>query len=439
MKKILAMILALAMCLSLAACSGGGSKESQQPSSNPGTTSQAPAEDGVKNVKIGVLLPFSGASSYYAEHQFYGIKYALDHFLKNSDYDTSKLNIELVTADSTGTADVAVTEFERLVNEEKVNAVIGPYNSGAGAAIAPLAVKYKVPVMIVNAVSDIIMQEENTYVYRTNLGDKDGNASYMEFLRFMMALPGGGISKVAYVYENSDYGTSMYNNQSTNVFPELGIEVVLAEPFTSGSGDLSGVVNKVKASGADMVMVCAFTEDAVLFTRQMAEYEVDVPIFGCGAGFSTEEYVQQAGDKAEYVLNTGSWLYSPESMSDEANEICNAYMKEANTTVPNETFANGWLGMYSLLDAIYRADSAGRDDIAKALEATDIPAGHPALMFHSTFGGIRYEDDGTRYNQNAFAGMMLAQFQGGKWEILSMDENTTLVWPVPTWAERAAG
>ena len=35
--------------------------------------------------------------------------------------------------------------------------------------------------------------------------------------------------------------------------------------------------------------------------------------------------------------------------------------------------------------------------------------------------------------------MMLAQFQGGKWEILSMDENTTLVWPVPTWAERAAG
>ena len=105
--------------------------------------------------------------------------------------------------------------------------------------------------MIVNAVSDIIMQEENTYVYRTNLGDKDGNASYMEFLKFMMALPGGGISKVAYVYENSDYGTSMYNNQSTNVFPELGIEVVLAEPFTSGSGDLSGVVNKVKASGAD--------------------------------------------------------------------------------------------------------------------------------------------------------------------------------------------
>ena len=60
-------------------------------------------------------------------------------------------------------------------------------------------------------------------------------------------------------------------------------------------------------------------------------------------------------------------------------------------------------------------------------------------MFHSTFGGIRYEDDGTRYNQNAFAGMMLAQFQGGKWEILSMDEDTTLVWPVPTWAERAAG
>lgn len=431
-KRVLALILALMTLLAL--CAGCSSQSPvQSPSSGPDA---AQSGDGARTVKIGVLLPFSGSSSYYAEHQYYGIKYALDHFLANSDYDTSKLNIELVTADTTGTADVAVTEFERLVNEEKVNAVIGPYNSGAGAAIAPLAIKYKVPVMIVNAVSDIIMQEENIYVYRTNLGDVDGNASYTEFLKFMMGLEGGGITKVAYVYENSDYGTSMYNNQSTNVFPQLGIEVVLAEPFTSGSGDLSSVVNKVKNSGADMVMVCAFTDDAVLFTRQMAEYEVDVPIFGCGGGFSTEEYAQQCGDMAEYVLNTGSWLYSPESMSDEANEICQAYMAEANTTVPNETFANGWMGMYALLDAIYRADSADRDDIARALEATDLPAGHPALMFHSTFGGIRYEDKDGRYNQNCYAGMMLAQFRSGKWEILSMDEDSTLVWPIPSWSER---
>lgn len=434
-KRIFALILALAMCFALCAgCGNPGETGQTQPPASQGGNDQP--EDGKTTVKIGVLLPFSGSSSYYADHQFYGIKYALDHFLKNSDYDTSKLNIELVTADSTGTADVAVTEFERLVNDEKVNAVIGPYNSGAGAAIAPLAIKYKVPVMIVNAVSDIIMQEENTYVYRTNLGDLDGNNSYTEFLKFMMGLEGGGISKVAYVYENSDYGTSMYTNQSTNVFPALGIDVVLAEPFTSGSGDLSGVVNKVKNSGADMVMVCAFTDDAVLFTRQMAEYQVDVPIFGCGAGFSTEEYAQQCGDMAEYVLNTGSWLYSPETMSAEANEICDAYMAEADTTVPNETFANGWMGMYALLDAIYRANSADRDAIAQALEDTDLPAGHPALMFHSTFGGIRYEDSDGRYNQNSFAGMMLAQFRSGKWEILSMDEDSTLVWPVPSWSQR---
>ena len=54
MKKILAMILALAMCLSLAACSGGGSKESQQPSSNPGTSSQAPES---RNFRTNFLCP----------------------------------------------------------------------------------------------------------------------------------------------------------------------------------------------------------------------------------------------------------------------------------------------------------------------------------------------------------------------------------------------
>lgn len=58
--------------------------------------------------------------------------------------------------------------------------------------------RLKVPVMIVNAVSDIIMQEENTYVYRTNLGDLDGNNSYMEFLKFMMGLKGGGMAVWTY-------------------------------------------------------------------------------------------------------------------------------------------------------------------------------------------------------------------------------------------------
>ena len=437
----MALTMAFTGCASSPSSSAAPETKAPETSAPETTAPESEAPSGEKEVvKIGVLLPFSGSSSYYAEHQNYGIKYALADFLENPAYDTSNIEIQLVEADSTGTADTAVTEFERLVNEENVNAVIGPYNSGAGAAIAPLAIMYKVPLMVVNAVSDVIMEEDNEYVYRTNLGDKDGNDSNIEFFTYLMGMSEKPVKKVAYVYENSDYGSGMTANHTTNVTKPLGCEVVLEEPFTSGSGDLSSVVNKVKNSGADIVCVCAFTDDAVLFTRQMAEYEVDVPILAFGAGFSTEEYITQCGELSNYILNSGSWIYSPSAMTEDANAICDAYMKESGVTLPNETFANGWLGMYSLLDAITRADSTSREDIAKALAATDIPADSRALLFHTTFGGIRYEDHDGRYNQNVFAGMMEAQLMDGQWNILKVNDEagdlSGMVWPIPNWTDR---
>ena len=440
MKKLLSLILTSSLCLSLLTACGNSNQPSSSGTPSTGTPSTGTLSADGDTVKIGVLLPFSGSSSYFGESQLVGYQHALDDYLAHYEEDLNGLKIELVLGDTAGVADTGVTEAERLINDEKVSAIIGTYNSGTAAAIAPLAIKYKVPFMVTNAVSDVILSEESNYVFRANLGDADAIASYVDMIRFLGEQRGEPITKVAILYEGTDYGQGAYNNFNDTIFPELGIEVVFGESFTNNSSDLSSVINKIKGSGAELVVPIMFLNDALLFSRQMKEFEVDIPILAYGGGFLGDDYVQQAGDASAYVMVSGSWIYDESALSEEALEYSQKFIEETGNTVPNEPYANGWLGMYCLLEAIARAGSGDRDTIANELDDTDISVGDRALMFHATFDGVRFEDFNGRYNQNSMSSMMYAQVLDGRYQIVfppnAETGETPLVFPVPAWSER---
>lgn len=436
MKKLIAFILSCAMCFSLAACSSSGGKESEKPGVSGSSSLEPSGGDEEKVVKIGVLLPFSGSSSYFGESQMVGYEHALEDYLAHYADDLNGMKIELVKGDTAGVADTGVTEAERLINDEKVSAIIGTYNSGTAAAIAPIAIKYQTPFMVTNAVSDVILSEDSNYVFRSNLGDKDGATTYVKLLEWLGELRGAPITKVAILYEGTDYGQGAYNTFADTILPAAGAEIVFGESFANNSTDLSSVLNKIKNSGAELIIPIMFLNDALLFTRQMKEYKVDIPVLAYGGGFLGDDYTSQAGDAAEYFIVSGSWIYDEAAMSDEAKEWCARFVKETGNTTANEPYANGWLGMYALLEAIARAGSGDREAIAQALDTTDIPVGDRALMFHATFSGVKYEDFDGRYNQNSKAGMQYAQVLNGRWQIVFPLDESPIVFPVPVYADR---
>lgn len=417
MKKFLSIL--LVFVLSMGLMTGCGS--SDQPAGDEG---------GSDVIKIGVVLPFSGASSYVGNAQMAGYEYALADFMEHYGDQLGGKTVELVTGDSTGVADTGVSEFERLVNSEGVSAVIGTYNSGVAASIAPVAIKYGVPFMVTNAVADVILAEESNYVYRTNMGDCDAAPSYRDFIT---ALKDGGcdIGSVAIIYEATDYGQGAYDNMVENVYGQLGIEVVMAESFTANSGDLSTIINKLKASGADMVCTVMGENDALLFTRQMEEYNVEMPILAYGGGFIADNYIAQAGDASAYVMASASYIYDPGAMSEDALAIADEFTSTTEYTQMNEAFANGWLGMYSLLEAIGQTEgSTDKEEIAAALDGFTAAPGDRALLFHPTMAGIEYGDTNGRFNQNVHAGMQFGQIIDGAYKLVfPVGETTTpFVW-----------
>lgn len=444
-QKKVAVILAIAMSLGcFTGCNNDGSTDSTL-SEQTSTVAESALPEGKTSddpegevIKIGVLLPFSGSASYFATSQLTGYQHALEDYMDKYADKLAGKKIELVMGDTTGKADTGVTEFERLVNEQKVAAVIGPYNSGVGSAIAPLAIKYKTPLMVTNAVADAIMSEPNDYVFRCNIGDRDTVDSWVEFLNYLNTLRDTPISKAAVVFENTDMGQGANDTFKEFVFPELGIESVVNEAFTNNSTDLSSVVNKVKSSGAEIVIPIMFINDALLFTRQMKEYECDVPMIAYGTGYQADEYLPQSGDAADYVICYASWLYDEQSQSDEANAWVARYIEDTGYAVPNDCYANGWMGMYVLLEAIAAADSSDSEAIAQAIAQTDISTDHRALLFHNAYKGIKFGETNGRYNQNLLCGTTFAQAQDGVYRVIyPKNSNAELIYPIPSWKERS--
>jgi len=384
------------------------------------------------------MVPYSGGSSHFGQSLIKGYEHAFEDFMKHYGDTLNGNTVELVYGDTAGVPDTAVTELERMISVEKVSAVIGTYNSGPAAAMAPLCIKNKIPFQVTTCVSDLILAEPNSYVFRANTGDTDTRAYWDMFLDHLVELTGEPLESLAIIYDNSDFGHSA-STMLKGLCTEKGMKIAFDEAITTDSADLSSVINKIKDVNADFLISILYVNDSLLFVRQAKEFDLETPIFGYGAGMLTEEFLQQSGELSNYIVLCSQYFYDESLLSEEAIEYQQRYMKEINSKNVNENYPNGWMGMYSLLEAIARAGSGDRDAIAAELAKTDIKKGERALMMMPSFEGIKYEDFKGRYNQNIYSAFQFSQIMDGTYKIIfpvPASGKSPIVFPPPKWSER---
>lgn len=444
MKRLVAILLTVCLTLGLlTACQSNPSSASNPPSTPSGTGSTPTGEPSTSSdpIKVGVVAPLTGATALQGEYLMNGFNFAVKHI--NNDGGINGRPIELVVSDSTSTPEVGTTEFERLAGDDSIVAITGAYASGVTAAIAPLAIKYKTPFMVAHALSDVIVsQGANDYVYRANCGDYEAEIWWEQFFLWMEDR-GTPVKSFATVFENSDYGFTS-NEMLGRVCGKLGIDIVMEEPVTTGTADLSGVVNKLKGANPDMAYVALLDNEAVMFARQMKEYDCNVAYAGCGGGFMAVDYYDKVGDLSDYMLGISFWYPDiiPAMGNEKAIALAAEYKEEYGYGL-QEVAVSAWTAMYVLADAMKRADDAGtldRESIAQALKTTDL-IDSDATVF-CPYNHVKFGETNGRYNQNLYSAMPFGQMFDGEWKLTYPAEFVTgenpLVFPVPTWAERAA-
>lgn len=438
MKKLLALLLALAMVFSMVACANTDEPaDSNAPANTPadantpddsedeGEGESAPADG--ETVKIGVLLPMSGPTAYYGDVQYNGIEFCANYV--NSNGGIKALNgaqVELVLQDSAGDPETGMSGFELLV-DEGVTAVVGPYNSTVAAATAPLAIQHGVPYVICNATSENFMGEANKYVYRTNVGSSDGDNMWTGVLEHIGTERNNPVDKIAIVYDEGDWGSAAVGQWRANA-ESWGYEVVVDEAVSESTTDMSTLVSKIKAEETDLVILAIFTSATNLFVKTMEDFQCDAMIAGLGGGVGDTAFIEEAAVAAENVLYTAPWVPSWGGASDEVNALAEEFKAEYGYDMTMEP-AWGWLAVATVIEAIETAGSADREAVADALYATDIASDNWVMMF-SGYDGIKFctegqtsekygSTTGERYNQNLAlgdtSGMILIQVQDGEW------------------------
>ena len=460
MKKILALILALALCFSLVACGGekadagktdagktdAGKTETNKTEGKPATN---PADPDLEPIKIGILIPLSGGSATSGVT----MKYVADMIVDEINNELGGIQnfggrpIELVYGDTQSDATVSAAEFERLMEEGCV-AYIGGYNSPISQSLAPQVIANDQIMIMVNAYANGAYLTPNDNVWHVSGVAANGEQTNVEFKNWQREKLGVKGEVYGYIYTASDYGRDAYD-QLVATAEANGVKEIVGVPVESGVSDLSSVLMKLKERDDIEYLSCAIPmADAILFIRQCQQYDVTVPIFAGGSGFAWADILDQIGSSSDYLYTTGTHFFDAYRTSYDP-ELAYEYgmkCKEAIGWVPDENYACMWGDLWTLWDALERAEGLEVSDIKKALRETNITGEHKALLM-TVHDSITLPESYTGpitgtvvYNQNPDYTSLWAMSKDGEYRLVYPEDmanpNYPVTYPVPSWSER---
>lgn len=371
-----------------------------------------------QDVKLSIPLPLTGTNAKFGEIEQRSYEIAMEEI--NAKGGVKGKKIVLAFEDSQGKPDVARSIAEKLIDVKKQPVIFGEYSSSCSKAIAAVAEERKTPYLVVTGATDDITQQNYKYVFRLNPTNAYYASGLISFFKEVVKP-----ASIAVLYESSDFGTSGAEDmvRQAEKFP---MKVLAKEQYEKGAVDFKPILSKVKSEKPDVIYMVSYVMDASLLMRQIKELRIDAKLYAGGAaGFAIPEFIQSAGEAAEYVVTATLW--SPQVVYPGAKEFAEKY-KRLYKDYPSYHGAEAYSALYIIKDVLTRATSWTPDGIRVAMKATNTV---------TAFGPIKFEDKAGYTNQN-FMDTLVLQVINGQFETIWPQKYATkkYVYPIPRWRDR---
>jgi branched-chain amino acid transport system substrate-binding protein len=317
-------------------------------------------------IKIGVIQPLTGSVAYNGTTDVNGAKLAGDEI--NAKGGVLGKKIELVVEDGQCKPADTVNAAEKLIQRDKVVAIMGAFCSSATLAIMPVAQNYKIPLLTAVSSAAALTEKGNPWFFRATETDALLAKAFAKILYNDLKL-----RTVAYIGVNDDFGRGGVAEFEKQM-DALGAKTVMKEYFEHGTSDFYTLLTKLKASGADGVFVAAETQDGSILVKQKAELGISTKMFGVGS-WATADFIKLAGPAGEGIYAAVPYA---STMATPKNKAFVADYENRYHEVPGKYSAAGYNGINIIAQAIERAKSTDADNIRQALGKTDYdgPNGH---------------------------------------------------------------
>ncbi len=301
--------------------------------------------------------------------------------------------------DDQSDANTSAKLYEKLITEDGIKLLLGPYSSGITFAASVVAEKYQVPMVAAHAASPAVFERGFKYLFAT-LTPID---QYSSNMIKMAASSNPRAQRVALISENA-LAPKSFGEGAARQAKAAGLEVVYDEIYPTGTKDFSAMIAAMKSKNPDLLLVAGYTGDVTVIARQTSEVVVPLKMFGAMLGPTLPGFVDSLGPMAEGMLEPVQWTadagYRDEIFgwtSAELAALCEKATKHVCDYHPPQSVA----AMQVYQRALEKAGSLDPQKVRDAITQTN-------LM--TAYGPVRFNERG----QNIAKGMSVVQIQGGK-------------------------
>jgi len=373
----------------------------------------SPVVSYAQDIVVGASVALTGKYARTGQEQLQGFQMWVDEV--NARGGLLGRKVALKYYDDESKPETGAKLYEKLITDDKVDLLIGPYSSDVTMAASTVAEKYNFPMVSSGASATQIWERG----YKNIFGLYTLAENYMvQILDFAKSK---GLRTIALIYENTEFPRAIASGVKSKA-KQIGMNVVFEEEYGKASTDFSSMIIKMKAKKPDMVIGGSYLPDSVAFMRQAKENRLYAKIFAFAVGPALPDFGKNLGLDAEGVM--GNTMFEPTLKRPGVKEFAEKY----NAKYGHEPgyHAGGGYGAGQVLEAaVKKAGSLDRDKLRAALFSLDTV---------TVFGHFKVDATGRQIGKRGYA---VQWINGNRELILPADVATAKpVYPFKDWGKR---
>jgi branched-chain amino acid transport system substrate-binding protein len=316
-------------------------------------------------IRIGAFLSVTGPAAFLGDPEQKTLELYVDKI--NAAGGVLGRRLELVAYDSAGDAEKARTFVKRLIEEDKVDAIVGGSTTGETMAVIPLVELAQIPfVSLAGAV--VIVEPVKKWVFKTPHTDR------MACEKIFVDMKARNISRIGLISGSGGFDKSM-RAQCMQVAGKYGVQVVADETYGAKDTDMTAQLTKMRQNGQiQAVLNAGFGAGPAIVTKNYRQIGMSAPLYQ-SHGVASKEFIKLAGGAADGVRLPAAALLVADALpdSDPQKKVVTAYQREFESRYKQDVSTFGghaYDGLYLVLDAMTKAGSTDKAKVRDALEST---------------------------------------------------------------------
>src|SRR5262252_6468887 len=324
-----------------------------------------------QTIKIGASVALTGSVSREGRLLKEGYAFWADHVNQSGGIlvGGKRHTVQLVVYDDESNAATSERLTEKLITQDKVQFLLGPYSSPITLETSLVGEKHRILTIAAMANADAIYERRFKYVVSVLPPATEYMKRFLEMARKLTPPP----KTVAIMAVGSAFGILVAEGAQVHA-TRLGYQVVYSEKYPPQTTDVSGFLKQVRAKNPDVLVASSYFEEAVLIIKQAKQLKLCPKMLALTLGPEFPDFAKSLGKDANYVYGSAWWLPNMGWKGRDfgsSQDYAKAMVKRTGR-VPTYTEAGGTAAGLFLQMAIEKANSLDTDAVRAAFAAMDV-------------------------------------------------------------------